>query len=85
MIPALGRSPGEGSGSSFQYSSWEMPWSEEPGGLQCMGWQRVGHDLASKQQQQNRGMLLLGHMTEFFFVHFKQFLLSFSDILMLMC
>ena len=22
----------------------ESPWTEEPGGLQPMGWQRVGHD-----------------------------------------
>ena len=37
------------------YSSiltWEIPWTEEPGGLQSMGSQRVGHDLATKQQQQ---------------------------------
>ena len=31
---------------------WEIPWTEEPGGLQSKGWQRVGHDLATKQQQQ---------------------------------
>ena len=24
--------------------AWEIPWTEEPGGLQSMGWQRVGHD-----------------------------------------
>ena len=23
--------------------AWEIPWSEEPGGLQSMGSQRVGH------------------------------------------
>ena len=23
--------------------SWEIPWTEEPGGLQSMGSQRVGH------------------------------------------
>ena len=28
-----------------------IPWTEEPGGLQSMGWQRVGHSLATKQQQ----------------------------------
>ena len=32
--------------------AWKMPWTEEPGGLQSMGLQRVGHDLATKQQQQ---------------------------------
>ena len=30
---------------------WEIPWTEEPGRLQSMGSQRVGHDLATKQQQ----------------------------------
>ena len=24
--------------------AWEMPWTEEPGGLQSMGLQRVRHD-----------------------------------------
>ena len=23
---------------------WKIPWTEEPGRLQSMGWQRVGHD-----------------------------------------
>ena len=26
--------------------AWEIPWAEEAGGLQYMGSQRVGHDLA---------------------------------------
>ena len=25
--------------------AWEIPWTEEPGGLQSMGSQRVGYDL----------------------------------------
>ena len=24
--------------------AWKIPWIEEPGRLQSMGWQRVGHD-----------------------------------------
>ena len=28
--------------------AWEIPWTEEPGGLQSMGLQRVGHDLVIK-------------------------------------
>ena len=31
--------------------AWEIPWTEEPGGLQSMGSQRVRHDLATKLQQ----------------------------------
>ena len=33
--------------------AWEIPWTEETGRLQSMGPQRVGHDLATQQQQQN--------------------------------
>ena len=24
--------------------AWKIPWTEEPGGLQSIVWQRVGHD-----------------------------------------
>ena len=43
-IPGSERSPGEGNGYPLQYSSWRIPWTEEPGRLQTMGSQRVGHD-----------------------------------------
>ena len=49
-IPGSGRSPGEGNGYPLQYSCLEDPWqewTEEPGGLQSMGWQRVRHDLVT--------------------------------------
>ena len=32
--------------------AWRIPWTEEPGGLQSTGSKRVGHDQATKQQQQ---------------------------------
>ena len=35
--------------------AWRIPWTEEPGQLQSMGLQRVGHDVVTKQQQQNGG------------------------------
>ena len=28
--------------------AWEIPWTEEPGGLQSKGWQGVGHDLVTE-------------------------------------
>ena len=31
--------------------AWEISWTEEPGGLQSMGSQRVGHNLVTKQQR----------------------------------
>ena len=40
--------------------AWEIPRTEEPDGLQFMELQRVGHDLATKQQQkQGTGSLWL--------------------------
>ena len=35
--------------------AWEIPWTEEPGGLQFLGMHRVRHDLATKQQMNNAG------------------------------
>ena len=45
LISGWGRSPGGGHGNSLQYSSLVNPqWTEDPGGLQSMESQRVGHD-----------------------------------------
>ena len=44
-IPGLGRSPGGGHGNPLQlFLPGECPWTEEPGGLQSMGLQRVRHN-----------------------------------------
>ena len=40
LIPGLGRSLGEGNGNPLL----KIAWTEEPGGLQSMGLQRVGHN-----------------------------------------
>ena len=31
--------------------AWRIPWTEEPGGLQFIGLQRIGHHLVTQQQQ----------------------------------
>ena len=36
--------------------AWEIPWTEEAGGMKSMGWQRTGHDLVNKQQQQHSSL-----------------------------
>ena len=61
--------------------AWEIPWTEEPGGLQSMGSQRVRHDWATKQQQQpkaNIDWVLLGvrHCAAYFGSHIPWNLLS---------
>ena len=38
----------------FSILAWEIPWTEKPGGLQSMGSQAVRHDLATKQQYNNK-------------------------------
>ena len=38
-IPGSGRSPGGGNGTHSSILAWKIPWTEEPGGLQSMGWQ----------------------------------------------
>ena len=43
-IPGLRRSPGGGNGCHFSTLTWRIPWTEEPGGLQSTGSQKVGHD-----------------------------------------
>ena len=53
MIPGLGRSPGKGNGNHSSILAWRIPWTEEPGGLQSLGLQRVRDDLATQQQQQS--------------------------------
>ena len=44
LIPGWGRSPEEGNGNPLRYSCLENSTTEEPGGLQSMRSQRVGHD-----------------------------------------
>ena len=41
----------EGTAAHSSVFAWEIPWTEEPGGLQSLGSQRVRHDLATKPQQ----------------------------------
>ena len=40
--------------------TWKIPWTGEPGGLQSMGSQRVGHDLMTKHQR-NKVEVQHGH------------------------
>ena len=48
LIPGSGRSPGEKNGNPLSILVWEILWMEELGRLQSMGFQRIGHDLATK-------------------------------------
>jgi len=43
-IPGSGRSPGTGMATPSIILAWRIPWTEEPGGLQSIGSQRVRYD-----------------------------------------
>ena len=43
-IPGSGRSPEEGIATRFSILAWRIPRTEEPGRLQSIGSQRVGHN-----------------------------------------
>ena len=51
-IPGLGRSPGEGNGNLLSsILAWEIPWTEEPGGLQSMWSQKIPRRLIYSKTQ----------------------------------
>ena len=46
LVPSLGPEDAleKGMATHSGVLAWRVPWTEEPGGLQSMGSQRVGHD-----------------------------------------
>ena len=54
LIPGSKGFPEEGIGNPSNICLGEIPWTEEPGGLQSMGCKKVRHDLVTKQQQSVR-------------------------------
>ena len=51
-IPGSGRSPEKEMATHSTILVWEIQWIEKSSRLQFMGLERVGHDLATKQKQQ---------------------------------
>ena len=45
-VQSLGQedSPEEEMAAHYNVLAWRIPWTDEPGGLQSMGSQKVGHD-----------------------------------------
>ena len=50
-IPGLGRPLEKEMTTHSSILVWRIPWTEEPGGLQSMESQRVGHGSATQQQR----------------------------------
>ena len=53
-IPGSGRSPGEGIGNPSSVRACRIPWTDEAGGPQSVGSQRVGHDGAPEHSMAHR-------------------------------
>ena len=54
-ISGLGRSPEMEMATHSNILAWEIPWREEPGGLQSMRWQRAGHNFATNSATTTNG------------------------------
>ena len=52
QVPSLGQGDplGKGMATHSRILTWRIPWTEEPGGLQSMGSQRVRHDSVTNTQ-----------------------------------
>ena len=51
-VPVQGRSLEKEMATHSSILAWEIPWTKDSGGLESTGFQRVGHDLVTKQRQQ---------------------------------
>ena len=60
-IPEWGSSPGEGNAIHSRILAWEMPWTEEPGGLQSMGCKEL--DVSYRLNNSNVGILVRKNKT----------------------
>ena len=71
-VQSLGREdpPEKEMAAHSSFLAWEIPWTEEPGGLSSMGSQSVGHGLATKQQQ------LINRVAKKYFLGFQELNIS---------
>ena len=63
LVPFLGREdpPEEGMATHSSVLAWRIPWTEEPGGLQSMRLQRVGHDWATEHNDRENWWHVIRH------------------------
>ena len=60
LIHGSRRAPGGGNATYSSIPAWEIPWTEEPSGLQSVGLQRAGHNLVTEQKQQSAPEVCMG-------------------------
>ena len=55
---------GKGMATHSSILAWRIPWTEEPGGLQSMGSQRIGHDLPTEKEQHAYTLKVVSSVTQ---------------------
>ena len=55
-VPGSGRSPEKEMATHPNILAWKIPWTEEPGGLQCMRSQKTEHNGATE----HKSLIILG-------------------------
>ena len=65
----LGRSPGGGHGNHSRVPAWSIPWTEEPGGLQSRGSQRVRHKWGDLAQEHQTTSLVSRDLLAYWYFH----------------
>ena len=58
QVPSLSQEDPLGKETHSSILAWEIPWTEEPGGLQSMGHKRVGHDFEQDNNSVSLGPTL---------------------------
>ena len=67
LIPGTGRSPGGEHGNLLHILAWEIPWTEEPGGLKSVGLQCP--TVCDPMRCSTPGLPVLHHLPEFVQTH----------------
>ena len=65
-----GTSPGGGHGNPLQYFCWENVMDRGPGRLQSIGLQRIRHNLATKQWQQQL-YIYMSYLSIYMYIRYK--------------
>ena len=82
-IPGSGKFRGGGHEESHSsILAWKAPWTEEPGGLQSIGSQRVGHDWVTEHARTSQGsdLALLSFLSSPLLNQPNGFILFFKNI-----
>ena len=71
---------GIGNGNPLQYSCWKSPWTQEPGGVQSMGLQRVRHQACTNPRNIGTQLFIRFHYHPLTFSYVPSFIFDSSNL-----